>query len=97
MAFISIEQNSVTTESVVYTSTGVTTVIIGFAIAPTSGGNAIVNAKKGAAHLIKGLTITAGTANSAIQPGQKVVLTPGQTLSVSSDTAVDVVISGYTE
>ena len=93
MAFNNSKTNSITTETTVYTPTGVSGTVIGMTIAPTSGSNAVASVKLGTTYLVKGLNVTSGTAAVPIGGEQKVVVMNGENLTVVSDTAVDVIIS----
>ena len=92
MAFSNSKTSGVTTETAVYTATGVTATVIGMSVAPTNV-EATVDIKLGTTHVVKGLVIAAGTSAIPIGGGQKMVLLDTESLNVTSTAAVDVIVS----
>lgn len=94
MAFKSFQSTSVTTETTVYTGPASTEVtVIGLSAACTSSSPATVSVKLNSAYIVKDAPVPVGGALIAIGGEQKVVLEENDTLKVSSDETVDVVIS----
>ena len=94
MAFKSFQSTSVTTEATVYTGpAGTETTVIGLSVACTAATPATVSVKLNSAYIVKDAPVPVGGALVAVGSDQKVVVEPTDTLSVSSDVAVDVVTS----
>ena len=92
MAFDNTQNSGITTETTVYTPAGTSGTVIGMTIAPTSA-NATVSVKLGTTYLVKNLAVTAGTSAIPVGGGQKLVVLNGENLTVTSSTAVDVIVS----
>ena len=86
--------SGVTTAAVILTgAVGVETTIIGMTVANIGASEASVAIKVGPTHIVKGAPVYVGGAMTPIGGEQKVVLTEGDTLSVSSNVVVDVIVS----
>ena len=92
MAFDNTQNSNITTETTVYTPSGTSGTVIGMTVAPTST-DATVSIKLGTTHLVKDLVVTAGTSAIPVGGGQKLVVMNGENLTVTSNTAVDVIVS----
>jgi hypothetical protein len=92
MAFSNTKNSGITTQTTVYTPSGTSGTVIGMTIAPTAT-VATVDVQLGTTYLVKGLSIEAGTSAVPIGGGQKLVVTNGENLSVTSDVVVDVIVS----
>jgi hypothetical protein len=94
MAFKSFQSTSVTTETTVYTGPADTeTTVIGLSVACTSASPATVSVKLNSAYIVKDAPVPVGGALVAVGADQKVVAQPTDTISVTSDETVDVIIS----
>ena len=84
----------VTTEAVIMTAPVATEVtIIGATIANVGADEASVDIKLNTTYMLKGAPVYVGGAMTPIGGEQKVVMEAGDTLSVTSDIAVDVIVS----
>lgn len=96
MAFVNSKASGITTETVVYTATGVTGTVIGMTIAPT-GVDATVSITLDdgvtPVKIVKDLIIAAGTSAIPVGGGQKLVVANTETIKVVSSAAVDVIVS----
>ena len=92
MAFNNTKISGITAQTTVYTPTGVSGTVIGMTVAPTAT-DATISIQVGTTYLIKGLLVSAGTSAVPIGGGQKLVVMSGENLSVTSDTAVDSIVS----
>ena len=94
MAFKSSQSTSVTTETTVYTGpTNTETTVIGLSVACTSANPATVSIKLNNAYLVKDAHVPVGNALIVVGSEQKVVVEATDTIKVSSDETVDVIIS----
>ncbi len=93
MGFINKKHNGITAETTVYTPTGVTGTVIGFTITPVDDSDAVIAVKLDTTHIVKNLTVTNGTTMVIVGGEQKLVVADGEPVKVSSNTAVDVVLS----
>ena len=84
----------ITTESILLTGgVGVETTVIGMTIANVGASEATIDIKLNGVYMLKGAPIFVGGAMVPIGGDQKVVIGNGDTLSVTSDVAVDVIVS----
>jgi hypothetical protein len=84
----------ITTESTLVTGgAGVETTVIGMTIANVGASEAAVDIKLNGVYMLKGAPIFVGGAMVPIGGDQKVVIGEADTLSVTSDVAVDVIVS----
>jgi hypothetical protein len=92
--FKSFQSTDITTETVVYTAPANTQVtIIGMSIANTSGNLTTSSLKLNSAFIVKNAPIPVGASLVGIGAEQKVVMEPGDTISVVSDETVDAILS----
>lgn len=92
--FKSYQSTSITTESTVFTGgAGTQTTVIGLSIANTSTSPALVSVKLNTAYVVKNAPVPVGGALVAVGGDQKLVVEASDTLTVSSDNTVDVVLS----
>lgn len=92
--FKSFQSIAVTAESTVYTGpASAQSTVIGMSVANTQNSPAYVSIKLNNAHIVKNAPIPVGGSLVAIGGDQKLVVEAGDTVSVSSDTLVDVVLS----
>lgn len=93
-SFKGYEVGGVTTEAVVYTGPAATQVtVIGLTVAGVSGNATKASIKKNGVYVVKDAPIAVGGTLVAIGGDQKVVIEPGDTISVSADNTVDVIVS----
>ena len=84
----------VTTETVLVTGPVDTQItVIGMTVANVSGITTKISVKLGTTYLLKDAIVTSGSALVPIGGEQKVVVGPGDTVSVTADQSVDVVLS----
>ena len=84
----------VTTETVITTAQeGTEITVIGMTVANVGTSEASISLKHGTTHMLKNAPILVGSAMVPIGGEQKVVLEAGDTFSVTSDVAVDVILS----
>jgi hypothetical protein len=92
--FKSYQSTGITTEAVVFTgASGAQTTVIGLSIANTSTNPAEVSIKLNSAYIVKDAPVPVGGALVAVGGDQKVVVEASDTISVSSDETVDMVLS----
>jgi len=92
--FVGSESTGITTETVVYTGPASTQVtVIGLTVANTSGNATLVSVKKNTAYLVKDAPVPSGGSIVVVGGDQKLVVQPTNTVSVSADNTVDVVLS----
>lgn len=92
--FKSYQSTSITTETTVYTGPANTqTTIIGLSTANIGTSPAYVSLKLNTAHIVKNAPVPVGSSLISVGGDQKIVVESGDTLSVSSDNPVDVIIS----
>jgi len=84
---------NITDETEVYNPTLDSGTCIGMTVAPTSGDDSVVDIKVGDVYLVKGLTVMNGTAATPVGGTQKLVVIKGSPIKVTSDKAVDVIVS----
>ena len=88
------ESTGITAETTVYTGPASTQVtVIGLSVSNTRVNAAKVSIKKNGAYIVKDATVIAGSALIAIGGDQKLVVEPSNTITVTSDQTVDVVLS----
>lgn len=88
------ETGGVTTETTVFTGPASTeTTVIGMTVANTSGSATLASVKKNTAYLVKDAPIPNGGSLIAIGGDQKLVIEATDTISVTADNAVDVILS----
>lgn len=93
-AFKSNQNVNVTTETTVYTGPASTqTTAIGMTVTNVGTSVAKATVKLNTAHLVKAVDIPVGAALVVIGGDQKVVVETGDTIKVSSDVTVDVILS----
>lgn len=90
--FKSYQANSVTTETTVYTSASQATVI-GLTVANTGASVASASIKLNSTHIVKDAPIPVGGTLVAVGGDQKVVAENTDTIKVTSDVTVDVIVS----
>ena len=94
MAFKSYQVTDITTEQVVFTGAASTeTTVIGFSVANVGNDAAYITAKLNSAHIVKGAPVAVGGTEIIVGGDQKLVVEAGDTLSVSSTSLVDIIIS----
>ena len=92
--FNSNEVNNITDETEVYKCPDNTVAtVIGLNIANVSGNSTKVDVKKNTTHIVKQAPIPEGGALVAVGAEQKMVIKAGESIKVSADNAVDVVVS----
>ena len=92
--FVGAESTGITTETVVYTGkTATQATVIGLTVANTSGLATLVSVKKNASYMVKNAPVPSGGSLVVVGGDQKLVVEPTNTVSVSSDNTVDVVLS----
>ena len=92
--FVGAESTGITTETVVYTGkTATQATVIGLTIANTSGKSTTASVKKNSAYIIKNAPVPSGGSIVAVGGDQKLVIGPSDTVGVSADNTVDVVLS----
>ncbi len=88
------ESTGITAETIVYTGPASTQVtIIGLTASNASGNATLVSIKKNSAYLVKDAPVANGGSLVAVGGDQKIVIEPSDTISVSADNTVDVIMS----
>ena len=92
--FVGAESTGITKETIVYTGKSATqATMIGLTVANTSGSATKVSVKKNNAYLVKDAPVPSGGSIVAVGGDQKLVIGPSDTVGVSADNTVDVVLS----
>lgn len=92
--FIGSEVTGVTSETTVYTGkTSTQSTVIGLSVANTSGLATLVSVKKNTAFIVKDAPLPVGGALVVIGADQKLVVNEADTISVTADNTVDIIIS----
>lgn len=93
-AFKSYQSTGITTQTTVLTGPASTeTTVVGMSVANTAGSTATVNVLLNTAYIVKDATVPAGGTLVVVGGDQKVVVEATDTIDVSSDVTVDVVVS----
>ena len=88
-----VSNNVVLSQDIITCPAGTVMTIIGVTVANVSGDLTTATIKAAGANILKDVEISKGSAIVPIGGEQKVVLVTGDTLTVSSDFAVDVIVS----
>jgi len=92
--FVGMESTGITTAVTVYTGKSATqATVIGLTAANTSGNATTVSVQKNSAYLVKDAPVPKGGSIVVVGGDQKLVIEPTDTVSVSADNTVDVVLS----
>lgn len=83
----------ITTQTVVTCPPATVTTVIGTTVANTTGNLTTVSITAAGVHVLKNAQIESGSAIVPIGGEQKIVLLEGDTLTVTADFAVDVIVS----